>query len=137
MTTLERGGTVEKFVEREIFACQSALVEEALKQNLFQVADIQNFCLTFDGRLTDRGTCARCQREFESRDTVTAECKYCFDPNQVQEIFEWWLVSPWLGEKLLLQSEPILENDYGVWWGRCTTGQAISMESVIQIIYEY
>lgn len=50
------------------------------------------------------------------------------------EPIEWWCVSNWLKEKLLEYNEPILENDFGTWWGRCTTGQSIKLDWVIQEI---
>jgi len=53
---------------------------------------------------------------------------------QYKEVFEWWVVSSWLLEKLKEQGEPILDNDFGEWWGRCTTGQAISLDYVISKI---
>jgi len=53
---------------------------------------------------------------------------------EMQEIFEWWLVSSWLREKLESRGEPILDNDHGIWWGRCTTGQMICMDEVIRDI---
>jgi len=52
-----------------------------------------------------------------------------------QEIFEWWVVDEWMAQKLIDQGEPVLKNDYGYWWGRTTTGQAISLDSVIEAIY--
>jgi len=32
--------------------------------------------------------------------------------------------------------EPILESDYGTWWGRTCTGQAIQLDGTIQKIVE-
>jgi len=53
------------------------------------------------------------------------------ESDEYREIYEWWSISDWLTEKLREHKEPILENDYGTWWGRTTTGQAIKMDSVI------
>lgn len=46
-----------------------------------------------------------------------------------QEVYEWWMVSPFLCEKLDECGYPVV-SDYNI-WGRCTTGQAISMDYVI------
>jgi hypothetical protein len=58
------------------------------------------------------------------------------EDNEPQEIFEWWLCSDWLLEKLEQQGEPILKTPWGTWWGRTTMGQAIALDAVISKIYE-
>ncbi len=53
-----------------------------------------------------------------------------------QEVFEHWLVSSWLSKKLQEHGETVIEDFYGLTiWARCTTGQAIWMDWVIQQIY--
>ena len=55
-----------------------------------------------------------------------------------QEVFEHWLCSNWLIEKLKQQDEPILETDLGAWWGRTCTGQAINLDyNVQELAYQY
>lgn len=54
---------------------------------------------------------------------------------QAQEIYEWWIVDSGMAQCLKEQNEPVLENEYGIWWGRTTTGQAIYLDYVIQEIY--
>lgn len=61
---------------------------------------------------------------------------YDEDEMNNQEIFEWWLCSDWLLEKLEQQGEPILRTDFGDWWGRTTTGQNIILDAIISRIYE-
>ncbi len=137
MIEREKIEALGKFVDREIYACQSTLIEEAFKKQLFLVDDIENMYRPFDGKLVSPAVCYQCQEDFAFLDSETGECEACFEDNQEpQEIFEWWLVSPWLSRKLLLVGQPILDNDYGIWWGRCTTGQAIVMDYVIQEIYD-
>jgi len=81
--------------------------------------------------------CVKCQIEFSCLDSETGECESCFEANQMpQEIFEWWLVSPWMGKKLLLEGEPVIDNEYGHWWGRTTSGQAISLDDVIKKVFD-
>ena len=53
-----------------------------------------------------------------------------------QEIYEWWFVSRWLYERLQEAGEPVLDSDYGYLWGRTYTGQAISLDSVIEKIFD-
>jgi len=56
------------------------------------------------------------------------------DNAEPAEIFEWWLVSDWLAERLSEKGQPTLEYSGNHWWGRCTTGQAILLDGVIQEI---
>ena len=47
------------------------------------------------------------------------------------EAYEHWLVSEWFGSKLAAHGE-MVGNLFGLTiWGRCTTGQAIHLDSVI------
>ena len=137
LTIQEREDAIEKFVEREVLVCQSSLIEEAFKQQLFSVDEIENLYRPFDAKLIDPAICINCKDSFACLDSETGECERCFEDNQQpQEIFEWWLVSPWLGKKLLIEGQPVIDNGYGLWWGRTTTGQAISADYIIQKIYD-
>jgi len=128
---------LEAFIAKEIYANQTVLVEEALTQQIFSVAEIYNLYRKFDGLLLFPNVCINCQLEFSYLDSETGECENCFEKNkQPQEVLEWWLVSNWLGRKLLLDGEPVIDNGYGVWWGRTTSGQAISMDEPIEKIFD-
>ena len=50
------------------------------------------------------------------------------------EIFEYWLVSSYLFDKLKEKGEPVIETHALKIWGRCTTGQGISIDRVIEDI---
>lgn len=50
------------------------------------------------------------------------------------EALEYWVVSSWLAEKLVEKGESIAEVCGLTVWGRCTSGQAISIDSVIEAI---
>ena len=50
------------------------------------------------------------------------------------EVFEWWLVSPYLADELKEQGEIVIDALGCYWWGRTTSGQAIYMDSAIQKI---
>lgn len=51
------------------------------------------------------------------------------------EAFEHWLVSDWLARKLAEKGESVARDVAGLTvWARCTTGQAIALDSVIQDI---
>lgn len=56
--------------------------------------------------------------------------------NTEEEVFEWWLVSPYLARELKGQGEVIIDALGCHWWGRTTSGQAIYMDDVIRKIAE-
>lgn len=55
--------------------------------------------------------------------------------NSRDEIVEWWLISDWLAEKLLLHDESVVSDGTNQYWGRKTSGQAIKMDEIIDKIY--
>ena len=44
-------------------------------------------------------------------------------PFNGDEVLEWWLVTPWLAERLKEQGEIIIDELGCRWWGRLTSGQ--------------
>ena len=58
------------------------------------------------------------------------------DNAESAEVLEWWLVSSWLARKLEAHGAVVLDNGYGTWWGRQGSGQAISMDGIMQRIAE-
>lgn len=58
-----------------------------------------------------------------------------FDEPEDQEVLEWWLVDRYLADRLFEKGEPVIRTDYiGNWWGRTCSGQAITMDHVIEEI---
>ena len=55
---------------------------------------------------------------------------------EYDEVFEWWLVTPYIAELLKGNGEVILADYDCYWWGRTTSGQALYMDYVIQKIAE-
>ena len=55
---------------------------------------------------------------------------------EYDEVFEWWLVTPYIAELLKGNGEVILADYDCYWWGRTTAGQALWMDYVIQKIAE-
>ena len=128
---------LRKFTEQEVYVRQTSLIDEALKNEFFSWDDVINLYRRFDGKLVDPTLCYRCNIEALCLDSETGECEECFlDNREAQEIYEWWVVSDWLEIKLKLKGEPILSNEYGSWWGRCTTGQSVYIDRVIEEIYD-
>ena len=95
----------EIFIKNEIIVNQSSLIEDALKLD----TSLGGICID------------------NIKNLVSQEGEY-------QEILEWWLITKWLAEKLESIGEPILETDYGFYWGRTCSGQAIILDGTIQRI---
>jgi hypothetical protein len=59
------------------------------------------------------------------------------DNAEAQEVYEWWPVEDsYLAEQLKDYGEPILDNDYGTWWGRTCTGQSIKLDPTFWEIFQ-
>jgi len=117
----------QAYVDRFVYVCQSNLVDEMLKKEIFSYDDIEN--LTTQWETMGLGECFECKEECDVNcDDI---CEDCFEP-EPQEIYEWWIVDRGLAYRLAERGEPILKNEYGVWWGRTCTGQAISIDNVIR-----
>jgi len=113
-------------VKHHILACQSGLVGELLQKEIISYDEYQNIYMTDD----EIKNCFNVSTEEEIEEVRN-------NGDDVNEIFEHWLVSDWLIDRLKEENEPILETDLETWWGRCATGQSIILDYVIQkIAYE-
>jgi hypothetical protein len=108
------------FIRREVFTCFSYEMDEILKKEIISYEDIENLYLDCEKHYKDLG--------YDSAEAMQD------DGADMQEIFEWWIVSDWLYEKLKAKGEPVLEWGNNSYWGRCCTGQAIMLDSVIDNI---
>lgn len=52
------------------------------------------------------------------------------------EPLEYWVVSNWFAERLEEHGELTVSDGECTWWGRCTSGQAIYLDSIIEEIYD-
>lgn len=108
--TSEQRAAIEAFIERDLGPCQSYLVDAMLKNDVFSFDEIENLY-----------------------PEPTEE-----DPEpDAAEVFEWWIVTDRMAlDDLRAHGEVVLSNDYGDWWGRCCTGQIISLDSTFWEIYQ-
>jgi hypothetical protein len=131
----------KKIDENHVYVCQTTLVDDLLNKNIFSYDDIINL---YDERQIEELEKAKEKLydllDKEDDDNKAAEIEEQIDElsltidtlrDEPQEIYEWWVVSNWLAEKLEEKGEPILKNEYGIWWGRTCTGQAIYIDDVI------
>ena len=61
---------------------------------------------------------------------------YDIEPTQ-REVFEHWIVSDWLADRLEEHGERVLRDFFGLTvWGRICSGQSIACDYVIGAIYD-
>ena len=129
MENNQKQNRLRAFVEREVIVNQTMLVERLLANGQFMIDDIENL---YPQTGFSTGICCECSGEDQELD----EDEVCADCQVPPEIFEWWLVTNWFARKLQSHGEPILTSEYGTWWGRTCTGQAIYLDCVIETIYD-
>jgi len=135
----------ERFIASDILCCDTMLINDLLDDPLvwidcFSVEQIERY---FDDSpkavaeyLDDHPDLQPedwLEMPFEERSALAKA--HGFEPVP-QEIYEWWRITSSLADQLVRQGQPVLRNSYGDWWGRCTTGQAIILDGIIQQILE-
>src|SRR5690606_29795234 len=131
----------EIYSQRDIRYCQSMLVSELLQKG-GEGSGLEGFAWdNVENLYVDAcdWTIEQCRQwlEDEGYDLPDSEDEEDWqeavnDNASPQEVYEWWLVSDWLADRLKEIGEPVLVNDYGQWWGRCTTGQGYLMDGTLQ-----
>lgn len=129
----------DEFVSREVYVRQN----HAMKMNQYPYNN------TFDEDCDNmyQSICPDCEEELEADecggdghpDGYNYACHHCsssFDhfDCKPKEVYEWWAVSDYLADKLEERGEVMYDGEDCKIWGRCTTGQAISIDSVIEDI---
>ena len=127
----------KNFISPHIYKNQSYLVTNLMQQEIegFYYDDIENQYLTDEEIIKYHLDDIELNEDSkEITFDILDEYKY----ENPKEIFEWYLVSNWFLDKLKEINEPIINNDYGEYWGRCCTGQAIYLDYDIQeLAYEW
>ncbi|WP_010137580.1 hypothetical protein [Oceanicola sp. S124] len=73
----------------------------------------------------------------EEADTAEEACELSEIEPYDREVFEHWIVTDWLADKLEARGEKVDKDFAGLTiWARTTTGQAIAMDEVISSICE-
>jgi hypothetical protein len=109
----------EQFTHEYEYECgcgHSWTIDDDEPQNLIEYADIDT--------AQECANCHECGEAVEPSDITASESDPC-------EVFEHWIVSSWLAEKLKEHGQPVGELLGLTIWGRMTTGQSISIDSVI------
>lgn len=133
---------LRKLVNREVCACISDMAEHLFSydDDTYDVWDNWEN-LTYEacphcGEALDDDTCDLLN---SGEEAVCSWCEEVIDSADTRqaEIYEYWIVTPWFGEKLAAHGEPIYNRWGGDIWGRCTTGQSMVLDYVIaQIAHE-
>ena len=124
----------QNFIQDHIYRNQSSLITH-LQENYvegFNFDDIENLYMTDKEILYLYSDLNDLVTDQELIDEVRN------NGEDMNEIFEWYLVSDWFLNRLREINEPVIDNDYGEYWGRCCTGQAICLDHNIQeLAYEW
>lgn len=132
-----------RFVAREVKACFSYEMDAILKQatnggnsDLPDYDQIENL---YEYKCPDCGNGVQDLDDVRNEEGLTTlyvcpDCKHESADEweqEPQEIFEWWIVTEFLYDKLKAKGNPVIEWGNNFYWGRCTTGQAILLDGVI------
>jgi len=152
----------QEIVQREVLACVSSLVATLAEGTNYMIErrgepatelayQAQELCFPVDdweeaaiqaGWTDEDGTWSRPARDDEDtvertlrRDTAQEACEADdLEPYQ-REVFEHWIVSDWLADKLEAEGEKVDKDFAGLCvWARTTTGQAIYADGVMERI---
>ncbi len=131
--TLDEQKAMSERISRDLY-CQSSLIDEMLRADLFSYDDIENLY---------HYVCPECGDTVDMDDEpeICECCGKSFDDigepeSEPQKIYEWYLIQDsWLVKELKRIGEPVLCTDYGNWWGRTCTGQAIVCDPTFWIIF--
>ena len=133
-----------KLVNREVFCCMTSEMEYLLQHSYDESDPLYSWDEVYECCTAKK--CSECGEEdwFEEDDEGNYICKGCghkYSEEEYEEldvadpeIYEWWAVSNWFGEKLREHGEVVLDGWNKQIWGRQCTGQAILLDWVIEKI---
>lgn len=124
------------FVERHVLVCQTPLVEFLLSGNTGSSISEDDIANLYDDSIDAIEAFLADhfpeddwhELPFDERELLATRHGFAAEPH---EIYEWWLVTPYMARALKQFGQPVLWTDYGIWWGRTCTGQAIHLDHVI------
>ncbi len=137
------------WVKHNIDVCQTSLVDDLMSSEAldgeFSVEQLDNgyvyICPDCGHQETDADAFEFPEDKESEEVYMCPSCKYEFSEEpeyEAQEILEWWTVGSMTASELTRYGEPVLDNAYGCWWGRTTSGQGISLDSVVhRIVCDY
>lgn len=130
---LERRGEPATELAYQAFELASPVpdYEEAARQEGFEFYQVEQNIWRWRGR-NQEDCCDYASLEFAAQDACAIAG---VDPYE-REVYEHWIVSDWFADKLAAKGEKVDKDFAGMTvWARTTTGQAISLDGVIQAIW--
>jgi formylmethanofuran dehydrogenase subunit E len=138
-------------VRDDVYATQNDLVEMLLEKKIISTEDITNLQVTyeFDTLEEARETIIDefgekrwrewmkdwyVAEEEEEAGTLEWLSQKATEEANNREVYQWWHVSDWLIEHLRIQQEPLIECEWGTWWGRTQCGQQLASDDVFEKI---
>lgn len=131
-----------RLVHQEVTCCLSAVVSRLQELEDEQAIDLGAPVPDFEEAAIQEGWKENedgqwLNPDFSDESYNSAE-ELCQDQNinpYDREVFEFWAVSNWLGNKLTIFGEKVDSDFHGLTvWARTTTGQAIAIDYVIEQI---
>lgn len=144
---------VSDFVQCEVVLCVSTLVSNLASLDLpaddqETIYELFSASPDYEAAATDNGWEAAPDGGFRepatgsisTADSWEALCdEQDIDADDYRrEVFEHWVISRWLADRLRARGETVAEDLMGLGpiWGRTTTGQSVAMDEVICDIYD-
>lgn len=154
----------EEYVQRNVYCCQTALVEQFLKTFSFDnIKNLDHLCVEnengeehcfiqdqMDQELVRVGDAISQAEEavrfLEAQDKDVSHAHTDLENLkeynlrlhttdwETREVLEWWVVSRAMEAALTKLGHVFLVNEFGTWWGRTISGQAISIDCDIRKI---
>lgn len=140
----------EKFVGNHVYACVTSMIEfvltasQSLSDAPVTMDELDSSYYYEDSQGTQYSEQEREERIVELTDELEDAEDALLVEQQIAEledlspiypeIYEWWIVSPFLAGKLAAYGQTVLDDGMNRYWGRCTTGQAILLDRVISEI---
>jgi len=139
---------IQNIIRNEIGYCQSALVDMLLQRGDvegFTVDDIQGMYIdptrwaweTIQEFAKDNGI--ELPEYWDEDGDPEEDVQYqeeCIEAirewgqENPNEPLEWWPISSSLARNFAAMGEVTIDNDYGYWWGRRTSGQSIELDGI-------
>ena len=142
MNNETRHRQLTQFVGREVFHCVSQLVTELTSKAQHFSEYEEDLYNAWHAPLNEDDYREAYAELFTSGmpndcDTWQEACDlYDIEPTQ-REVFEHWIVSDWLANRLEEHGERVLRDFFGLTvWGRTCSDQAISLDGVIGEIFD-
>ena len=122
---------IERIIKNEILTIANELAEYHLNSDEYYWDNVENAFTEFESSSHNKYKCNDC----DSVGVVNEDgiCINCFE-NEPKEIFQWFIVSEWLFNKLNEQNEPVVEIKGLHFWGRCGYGYSLEYETSLKNI---